>query len=346
MTQDTVSDQLRIFEKIKSLEKLQSLSKHEKLVQGILDAIDDEHLQANDPLPSVNTMVKELGYARETIVKAYKELIERGVIASKNRKGYFVISKNTKQQQKIALLMYAFDTFQETLYQNLKENLDDHTQIDLYFHHNNPDVFEAIFHRIVGHYGLYIIAPIPSERIKELLLTIPPFKLLIIDRFLPLGKDYSYVVQEFQQTSYHVFEQLSAQLAAYDEIIFFFKKNTAEPQEILKSFKKILKDKGLKGRTETSYKPGTIQKNKVYFTIHNPELYAILKDVMDKKWELGKDLGVLAHNDDVVKEILAGGITTFSTDFRQMGVLAATYAKTREKIQRVVDTQLYHRKSL
>lgn len=340
------SDQSPIFEKIRSLEKFQSLSKHEKLIQGILDAIDDERLYANDPLPSVNTMVKELGYARETIVKAYKDLIERGVIASKNRKGYFVISKNTKQKQKIALLMYAFDTFQETLYQHLKANLDDNTQIDLYFHHNNPDVFEAIFHRIVGHYGLYIIAPIPSERIKALLLGIPPFKLLIIDRFMQLGDDYSYIVQEFQQTSYQIFEQLASKFAAYEEIIFFFRKHTAEPQEILKSFKKFLKDNGIKGRIETNYKPGSIQKNKVYFTIHNPELYAILKDVMDNKWELGRDLGVLAHNDDIIKEILAGGITTFSTDFKKMGTLAATYAKSREKIQLVIDTQVYFRKSL
>lgn len=346
MTKNMLSDQSPIFKKIRSLEKIQSLSKHEKLIQGILDAIDDECLYANDPLPSVNTMVKELGYARETIVKAYKELIERGVIASKNRKGYFVISQNTKQRQKIALLMYAFDTFQETLYQHLKINLGDDTQVDLYFHHNNPDVFEAIFHRIVGHYGLYIIAPIPSERIKELLLSIPPFKLLIIDRFISLGKDYSYIVQEFQHSSYRIFEQLTHQLAAYEETIFFFRRNTAEPQEILKSFKKFLKDTGINGKIETSYKPGTIQKNKVYFTIHNPELYAILKDVMDKKWELGKDLGVLAHNDDVIKEILAGGITTFSTDFKKMGALAATYAKSREKIQLVVHTELHNRKSL
>ena len=339
-------DQSLIFEKIRSLEYVQSLSKHEQLVQGILDSIDAGNLNANDILPSVNSMVKELGYARETIVKAYKELIERGVIASKNRKGYFVISENTKQQQKVALLMYAFDTFQETLYQHLKENLGSDTQVDLYFHHNNPEVFEAIFHRIVGHYGLYIIAPIPSERTKELLLSIPPFKLLIIDRYINLGSDYSYIVQEFEDSSYQIFNELKNKLSNYKEIVFFFRKNTAEPQEIVKSFRKFLKKTGLTGKIETNYKPGTIKKHIVYFTIHNPELYAILKDVMDKDWELGKDLAVLAHNDDVIKEILAGGITTFSTDFKKMGQLAATFIKKREKVQLVIPTVLYRRKSL
>ncbi|SEL73010.1 GntR family transcriptional regulator [Parapedobacter koreensis] len=335
-----------VIQKIRALENLQSLSKHEQLVQGVLDAIDEGGLRTNAALPSVNTMISELGYARETIVKAYKELMERGVIASKNRKGYFVISGNIRQQQKVALLMYAFDTFQETLYDSLKTHIGKDIHIDLYFHHNNPDVFEAIFNRIAGHYGLYIVAPIPTDRIKALLTTIPPFKLLVIDRHVALGEDYSYITQEFRLSSYNVFQQLAPKLAAYDEIIFFFRKHTAEPPEILQSFRKFLKDAGLKGTVKKHYEPGSIEKNKVYFTIHNPELYAILKDVMGKKWKLGKDLAVLAHNDDVVKEIIAGGITTFSADFAEMGRLAANYVLTREKIQQVVPTALYLRKSL
>jgi len=335
-----------VIQKIRALENLQSLSKHEQLVQGILDAIDEGGLRTNEALPSVNTMIGELGYARETIVKAYKELMARGVIASKNRKGYFVISGNIRQQQKIALLMYAFDTFQETLYNSLKAHIGKDIQIDLYFHHNNPDVFEAIFNRIAGHYGLYIVAPIDTDRIKELLTTIPPFKLLIIDRYLALGDDYSYVTQEFGASSYQMFQKLATKLAAYEEIIFFFRKNTAEPPEILKSFRKFLKDTGLKGKVKKHYEQGSIEQHKVYFTIHNPELYAILKDVMDKKWKLGKDLGVLAHNDDVVKEIIAGGITTFSADFAEIGRLAAEYVQTREKIQQIVPSTLYIRKSL
>ncbi|RQP09488.1 GntR family transcriptional regulator [Parapedobacter defluvii] len=335
-----------VIQKIRALENLQSLSKHEQLVQGVLDAIDEGGLRTNAALPSVNTMINELGYARETIVKAYKELMERGVIASKNRKGYFVISGNIRQQQKIALLMYAFDTFQETLYNSLKTHIGKDIQIDLYFHHNNPDVFEAIFNRIAGHYGLYIVAPIATERIKELLMTLPPFKLLVIDRHLALGNDYSYITQEFRTSSYHIFQQLAPKLAAYEEIIFFFRKNTAEPPEILQSFRKFLKDAGLKGTVKKQYESGTIERNKVYFTIHNPELYAILKDVMDKKWKLGEDLAVLAHNDDVVKEIIAGGITTFSADFAEIGRLAADYVRTREKIQKVIPTTLHIRKSL
>lgn len=346
MQKNEVNPVSLVIQKIRALENLRSLSKHEQLVRGILDAIDEGGLRMNAALPSVNAMISELGYARETIVKAYKELMERGVIASKNRKGYFVISGNVRQKQKIALLMYAFDTFQETLYNSLKMHLGKDVQVDLFFHHNNLDVFEAIFNRIGGHYSLYIVAPIADDRVKDMLKTVPPFKLLIIDRYLALGSDYSYITQEFRTSSYRVFTELASKMANYDEVIFFFRKHTAEPPEILQSFRKFLKDSGLKGTIKTHYERGSIEKNKVYFTIHNPELYAILKDVMDRKWKLGKDLAVLAHNDDVVKEIISGGITTFSVDFAEIGRLAAIYALTREKIQLVIPTTLCRRKSL
>lgn len=346
MDEKRLKMELAVFEKIHSLDKLQSLSKHEKIVQGILDAINNDELQLNDPLPSVNKMIGGLGFARETIVRAYKDLIERGIIASKNRKGYFVINGNIRQQQKIAMVLYAFDTFQEALFKSFKSVVGEEVQIDLFFHHNNSDVFEAIFNQIAGNYSLYVVAPIANDRIEKLLLNIPVFKLLIIDRYIQLSEDHSYVVQEFETPAYEIFQKLKERFSNYEEIVFFFRENTAEPNEIVNAFNRFLKDSGLKGRIESSYKAGSIEKNKVYFTIHNPELYAILKDVMKNNWGLGTDLAVLAHNDDIVKEIISGGITTFSTDFVRMGEIAANYAINRNKVQLVVPTELFLRQSL
>ena len=64
-----------LFSEIRVLEDVNSLSKHEKLVKGIINAIDQKLICRGDMLPSVNQMNKEFNYARETIVKAYKELI-------------------------------------------------------------------------------------------------------------------------------------------------------------------------------------------------------------------------------------------------------------------------------
>ena len=52
---------------ISELQKIPTLSKHEHLVTGILNAIDEKKLKRGDKLPSINEMVGAIGYARKTI---------------------------------------------------------------------------------------------------------------------------------------------------------------------------------------------------------------------------------------------------------------------------------------
>ncbi|WP_315823947.1 hypothetical protein [Paraflavitalea speifideaquila] len=67
-----------LYEKIKELEKVAAYSKHDRLVQGIIAAINEKILVPDDTLPSVNTMIRELRFSRETIIKGYHELVSRG----------------------------------------------------------------------------------------------------------------------------------------------------------------------------------------------------------------------------------------------------------------------------
>jgi len=335
-----------IYLKVRALQNINTLSKHEQLVKGMIDAIDDKLIFRGDRLPSVNQMISELGFARETIVKAYKELINRGIIESKNRHGYYVLNDATEQVVKIALILYAFDNFQENFYRNFREALGANVQLDVFFHHNNIEIFESILINIQGKYGMHVVAPIPDPKAQLLLNKMAFNKFLMIDRYVPLKGDYSFLVQEFEKSSYNIFVELIEEIRKYDEFVFFFKKGTAEPVEILRAFKKFIKNFGLNGRIAEEYIPGTITKGTLYFTIHNPELYAIIKDAITQGFTLGRDIGLLSHNDDIVKEIISGGITTFSTDFGEMGKMAATFVLSRVKIQMVLPMKLLRRGSL
>src|SRR5687768_16430583 len=105
-----------IYEQIHEPEGIPGMSKHEQFVQGIINTINARLLSGGDALPSVNKLIRELGFARETVAKGYKELVERGIVSSRNRKGFFVSTNDTGQQLKVALLLFAFDTFQEPFY--------------------------------------------------------------------------------------------------------------------------------------------------------------------------------------------------------------------------------------
>lgn len=335
-----------LINRIKSLEGLNTLSKHECIIQGVLDCIDANELQVHSMLPSVNYFIDNLGYARETFAKAYRDLIAHGIVESKKRKGYFVVSNNTQISQKVAIILYAYDTFQDTLVTEFRNSLPDDVIIDLFFHHNNIEIFEDIFNRIYGRYTLYVVAPIENEKSRELLSSISTTKLLIIDRYIELGDECSFISQEFRSSTYVVFEKLHPKIKKYKEIVFFFRENTAEPQDIKDSFLEFVKKHNIKGQILRNYKSGSLEKGKLYFTIHNPELYLMLKEVLQKGWVIGEDLGILSHNDDVIKEIISGGITTFSVDFGEIGRKAAQFVINKEKVRIIMPTILTDRNSL
>jgi len=335
-----------IFQKIRELIEISSVSKHEQLIQGILNAIDEKLVSEGEMLPSVNAMMREFGFARETIVKAYKELISRGIIKSTNRLGYFVAIEDTEQLLKVALVLFNFDFFQENLYRNFKEGLGENVHLDIFFHHNNIETFQSIISSIKGKYGMYVIAPIPHPKTPELVKSLPLNKLLIIDRFVQIDEEVSYIVQEFEESAYQAFAQLAGRIKEFDEFVFFFKASSAEPIDVLRAFKRFVKDFKVNGTVKTAYVPGSVKAGKVYFTINNSELWVIIKDTMTKKFRPGKDVGILSHNDDTVKEIISDGITTFSVDFGLMGKLAAEFVLSRRKTQEVLPTLLLRRNSL
>ena len=336
----------KIIQQIKNLEMINSFSKHEQIVQGIINAIDEKVVTKGDLLPSVNTFISELGFARETIARAYKDLVHRGIIESKNRLGYFVATNDVKQELKVALLLFAFDIIQETFYENFRKGLGENIQLDIFFHHNNFDTFESIIQNLKGKYGMFVIAAIPNVKTPEVLKQLPTNRVLLVDRYIKTDEEYNYVAQEFGDSSYNAFVQLKDKIKKYDEIIFFFKPTSAEPVEILNSFKRFMKEHNIKGVIKEKYEPGSLEKGKVYFTIHNLELWGMLKDSKVKGLKIGRDIGFISHNDDIVKEIIFDGVTTFSTDFAEMGKKAADFVLNRKKIQEIIPTVLVDRNSL
>ena len=75
-----------VVHRVQELQDRSGLSKHHSLVGGILASIEEKVLTRGDLLPSVNYLADKTGYARQTIVKAYTELKERGIVEAKNRR--------------------------------------------------------------------------------------------------------------------------------------------------------------------------------------------------------------------------------------------------------------------
>jgi DNA-binding transcriptional regulator YhcF (GntR family) len=333
-----------IFDKIKELREVTSYSKHDQIVVGIINAIDQQIVSPNDLLPSVNQMIQELNFSRETIRKGYGELVDRGVVESKNRIGYYVTNAQTSQFMKVALIMYNLDTFEELFYRNFRKELGQKVHLDVFFHHGSVDVLESTLFQIKGKYGMYVVAPIPHRRTKEILETIPRSNLLIFDRFEQLDGEVSYIAQEFERSTYAVLEALADKIREFGEIIFYHSPKSLDPKEIVSSFKRFLHDYAIQGQIVSEFVPGSVEKGKAYFTLDNYTMWSILKECKSKKFTMGVDVGLLSVNDEPAKEFV--DITTYSTDFALMGKLAGQSIMQKQKIQVILPNVLIRRKTL
>lgn len=297
-------------------------------------------------LPSVNELSQQLGFARETVVKAYGSLRERGIVDAKQGIGYFVANVSVDQKLSIALILYGFQTFQQDFYNKFRKTLGEDYQIDVYFHHNNLEMYRSILANVRQRYGKYVVAPIQTDQGQEALTVLPKEKLLLIDRYQYLGDDVSSISQEFEISLSLVFEQLEERINNFDRIVLYYRDDADYPPSILKAFSKFCSTKGLTPEIYKEYDPRHLQANSFFFTIGDSDLWLLLKDAKSKDLVVGRDLGVLSHNDSPVKEIIQGGITTFSTDFELMAEKAANAIAERSFLKEILPCILIRRNSL
>lgn len=75
-----------------------------------------------------------------------------------------------------------------------------------------------------------------------------------------------------------------------------------------------------------SIDPDNVQKREVFLIINNQldsELIELVRIAKEKKYRIGKDIGIISYNESPINEIILDGLTVISTDFGQMGELAA-----------------------
>lgn len=58
--------------------------------------------------------------------------------------------------------------------------------------------------------------------------------------------------------------------------------------------------------------------------VNDRDLIDVLKKADKEGFTPGKEFGIISYNDTPLKEILMGGITTLTTDFREMGKTIAS----------------------
>ncbi|CAM3604394.1 GntR family transcriptional regulator [Sphingobacterium prati] len=326
-----------------------SRMKYLQLVDHIHTLIEKDDLHIGDRIPSLNQLQDQLGMSKETVLKGLNYLLEKGVIESVYRKGYYVKKKQVHHSYRILLLLDKMNTMREEIYQSLLAETKGAAAIDVYFHHHNFNVFRNIITENINNYTHFVIVTFLKDDPAPIINLIPPNKRIIIDyNQLGLSGNYTAIYQDYEYDIYNSLTLLQHNIKKYQRIILIAHPEALHAKHVINGFIRYCKESGidydiLPEVDETKFEQYTAF---ITFSRYDSDDVSLIKLAKKHGFTLGDDIGLISYNDTDVKEILEGGITVISTDFWAMGNAAAEAILQKKILNERNPTQVIIRKSL
>ena len=301
-----------------SLNKKVGAPKYKQIITSIEDAILNGTLKKGDKLPSLNNIKTAHSLSRDTVLTAFNELKNRGIIHSIVGKGYYVLSEDISVSQKIFLLFDELNSFKEDLYNSFLANLGNHIQVDIFFHHFNPTIFNKLISDNAGDYNSYIIMPANIEDTINSIQKLPKDKVYILDQMQKDLLEYTAIYQNFEKDIFNGLNKGISRIQKYQKLVLLYSKDK-QPKGLLTGFNTFCNQNNLDNEVISSLENRIPKKGEVYVVLEDKDLLVIIKKISKTTLILAQEIGVISYNDTLLKEIVAGGITTISTNFKLMG---------------------------
>lgn len=301
-----------------------------QIKKNIEQGIREGQLKTGFKLPSIHKMASGFNLAPGTVIRAYNELRGLGIISSKQGKGYYVSDNDVFLHQRIFLLFDRINAFKEVLYDSFRNEFDDKTDIQVFFHHYELKRFERLIRENVGKFTHYVLMPHLNENIPKITDRLPENSVIFIDS-LPenLKTNAMAVYQDFYNDIFKTLESVTERLKRYKNIYLSLSQSHFQfvPLGIQKGFRDFCRIHSLAHAIVGNISASNFRKNNLYIIFDDRELLNTLKIIRKNGWKLKRDIGIISFDETPMKELLAGGISVLSTDFVKMGKTAAALVK-------------------
>ena len=312
--------------------------KYKQIINSVINGVEREKFAVDDQLPSVNSLLIKFDISRDTVVKAYDHLKSVGIINSIPGKGYYIRSANHQLKAKVLLLFNKLSTHKKIIYDAFVQTLGDRASIDFYIYNNDFKQFKnTILANQDKNYTHFVIIPHFQGELTsatKFINQLPKHKLILLDKNLAgVHGNYASVHQEFEQDIYQVLVEATELLRKYKCLKMIYPANSHHPQEIANGFKRFCTAHGFNHQIVNDIEEAPISKQEAYITITEEDLVKLVKQVKQKGYRVGQDLGIISYNHTPLKEVLLDGVTVVSTDFQALGTSAAQLILDNEKKQ-------------
>lgn len=304
---------------------------YKQLITSITQLIQSGTLQENDFLPSMNELSATLKISKETVKKAYNLLRSQGVIDSAHGKGFYV-TKSSKGPIRVLVLFDKLSPYKQVLFQSFSDHLPN-AEITIRLHNQDINLFEQFLDENLDLYDYYIVtAHFPLDReiqktTKKAIQRIPFRKLILLDRNMEdLKGQYGVVFQDFENDCYDGLCIVADKLKQFKKLNVLSMKGSLYAPLIRKGVKKYCKDHKVDFKIYDHIEKKMVKKGQAFLILNSQldtELIELVRLTKEKEFKIGKDVGILSYNESPINEIILDGLSVLSTDFKQMGKLAA-----------------------
>lgn len=325
------------------------IPKYRQVVDLMISDIESGIFKQGQRVPSINETSEELLLSRDTVEKAYRHLKKMGVLVSVGGKGFFVNQTSHHRKIRVALIFNKLSNYKRSIYYSLVHTLGSKAGTDVFIYNHELTEFEAIIDNNLNNYDFFVILPHFNDEnadYERVINKIPKDRVIIADRFPENLRQYPVVYQEFENDIHSALTSGLPLLKKYHHLNLVFPPDQYYSRRIPRGFRIFCQVNDFSFSVLDTLTGTGIREKEAYVVVSDEDLYALIRMVREKGWKLGREVGVVAYNDNPVKEILEDGITTISTNHDEIGRLIANMILNREFAQIRTPFHFIERKSL
>lgn len=305
---------------------------YRQLVDKIKHSVRLGSIKPGELLPSMNELAAKEGISRETVKKAYAILSKENVIVPKQGKGFYIAEPNPDGRKKVLVIFDKFSVYKQVIFNALEEKLGDKADITVLTHNQSLDLLSYYLDTHLDEFDWYVVSPHfaldekTQAQVLKLIKRIPNRKLIMLDRWLSdYPGNYGAVYQDFDNDVYEGLRQGANRTGLNDNLKVITLPKSLYGSRIRIGIERFAKDYGLNVSFMTNT-PDEILKGDTFLVLNSQldwGLADLARKVDEKKLIIGKDVFIISYNDFALNDVVLGGLTTISTDFAEMGRLAA-----------------------
>lgn len=301
---------------------------YKQLVEQFEGAIREGILKPGEQIASMNDFALQMGISKETVKKTYGILREKELLVPQQGKGFYVAEVDPDAKPRVLVLFDKLSIYKEVLFNSLTEELGGKAEITILLHNQDLDLFTYYLETHLDRYDYYVISPhFPLDEKSQntavkLISKIPNRKLIMVDHWLErYPGNYGAVYQDFENDVYDGLKQGLDKLKKTSCLRVLTLPSSLYGGHICKGVERFCMEYGIPLEFMTT-PPEKISRNETFLVLNSQldwGLSGLARNIKACGLKTGKDIGIISYNEFDLNEVVLGGLTTISADFKQMG---------------------------